>query len=375
MDSPRPACGSGRPTEAYNLGLHIGGLFIILAVSATACALPLMALKFPILRIPSSALFGFRHFGTGVLIATAFVHLFPTAFLNLTDPCLPAFFTETYPAFAGAVALAAVFFITIVEMVFSPGRSLCSGPSATGAGAIEAAVPQPIRNESINNDDEITPAQSTPQFGRTRSGRTHRNSIIPTTQEPKPEQADLRPSSDSLSSTSAPFKPTPAQERQKLIMQCTLLECGILFHSIFIGMALAVATGHDQVVLLIAIAFHQCFEGLALGSRIAAIGWPRGALQPWIMALVYGCTTPLGQAIGISTRALYDPSSRFGLILVGSTNAISSGLLTYTSLVDLLSEDFLSDASWRTLRGRWRVGAMGLVGLGAFCMSLIGAWA
>lgn len=56
-------------------------------------------------------------------------------------------------------------------------------------------------------------------------------------------------------------------------------------------------------------------------------------------------------------------------------NAISAGLLTYTSLVDLLSEDFLSDDSWQSLRGTRRVIAMCLVFGGAFCMALIGAWA
>lgn len=73
-------------------------------------------------------------------------------------------------------------------------------------------------------------------------------------------------------------------------MQCLLLEMGILFHSVFIGMALAVAVGSEQVILLIAIAFHQTFEGLALGSRIAAVGWRPKAPQPWLMALAYGCT-------------------------------------------------------------------------------------
>lgn len=69
-----------------------------------------------------------------------------------------------------------------------------------------------------------------------------------------------------------------------------LLECGILFRLVFIGMSLAVAVGQDQIVLLIAIAFHQTFEGLALGSGIAAVGWKSKALQPWFMALAYGCT-------------------------------------------------------------------------------------
>lgn len=119
----------------------------------------------------------------------------------------------------------------------------------------------------------------------------------------------------------------------------------------------------------------ETFEGLALGSRIAAIKWPQGKMQPWFMALAYGCTTPIGQAIGLATHTLYSPGSEVGLIVVGVMNAISAGLLTFASLVELLSEDFLSDESWRFLRGTKRICACLLVFFGAFFMSLVGAWA
>lgn len=56
-------------------------------------------------------------------------------------------------------------------------------------------------------------------------------------------------------------------------------------------------------------------------------------------------------------------------------NAISSGLLIYASLIELLAEDFLSDQSWAVLRGRKRVAACLLVLFGAIAMCLVGAWA
>ena len=85
--------------------------------------------------------------------------------------------------------------------------------------------------------------------------------------------------------------------------------------------------------------------------------------------------TPLGQAIGLATHTLYTPESQTGLLLVGIMNAISGGLLAWASLVELIMEDFLSDESWRILRGRRRKVACGLVVAGAFGMSLVGAWA
>lgn len=36
--------------------------------------------------------------------------------------------------------------------------------------------------------------------------------------------------------------------------------------------------------------YPESFEGLALGSRIAALDWEKGAIQPWLMAMAYGCT-------------------------------------------------------------------------------------
>lgn len=56
-------------------------------------------------------------------------------------------------------------------------------------------------------------------------------------------------------------------------------------------------------------------------------------------------------------------------------NAISAGLLVFASLVELMAQDFLSDESWKVLRGRKRVYACLLVFSGAFLMSLVGAWA
>lgn len=174
-------------------------------------------------------------------------------------------------------------------------------------------------------------------------------------------------------------EPSPSANdpnEQRLILQCLLLEAGILFHSVFIGLALSVSTGPAFIVLLIAIAFHQTFEGLALGSRIAGVGsFSTTSLKPWIMSLMYGITTPIGQAIGLGVHGLYDPASQVGLLTVGIVNAVSSGLLLYAGLVQLLAEDFLSDASYAELQGKRRLQACGAVVAGSMLMALVGAFA
>lgn len=173
----------------------------------------------------------------------------------------------------------------------------------------------------------------------------------------------------------APKTLSPEDQQKKQMLQCMLLEAGILFHSVFIGMAVSVATGPPFVVFLVAIAFHQSFEGLALGSRIAAINFPRHALKPWVMVLAYGTTTPIGQAIGLMVQESYDPQSATGLLMVGFMNAISSGLLVFAGLVQLLAEDFLSDKSYGVLKGRRRWEAFGAVLAGATLMAIVGAFA
>jgi zinc transporter ZupT len=177
--------------------------------------------------------------------------------------------------------------------------------------------------------------------------------------------------------SAAPVIPPPpnSEEQQRLFVQCLLLEAGILFHSIFIGMALSVATGPTAVVFLIAISFHQSFEGLALGGRIAAIQFPKASLRPWLMVLAFGATTPFGQAIGLIVHNLYDPRSQTGLLMVGFMNAISAGLLLFAGLVQLLAEDFLSEKSYKTLKGKRRIQAYLSVVGGAALMAGVGALA
>ncbi|KAH7125629.1 ZIP zinc transporter-domain-containing protein [Dendryphion nanum] len=394
----RNTCATGGVGSGYNLPFHVGALFIILFVSSTACAFPLLVIKFPRLRIPASFLFSARHFGTGVLIATAFVHLLPTAFISLGNPCLSGFWTTDYPAMPGAIALAAIFFVTLVEMVFSPGRHCTGGHadmkavSRNAQGHSHAHTSETVERPVLerNRPSATTETVETRNIGPIRGRRTsisrtlsrmgEENQILDAAElrrgealqgNKKMDECAIEDTERNLSAAEM----TPDQLHKKAVMQCFLLEMGILFHSIFIGMSLSVSVGSEFVILLIAIIFHQTFEGLALGARIGAIEWPQGALQPWIMALAYGCTTPLGQAIGIATHTLYSPDSEVGLLIVGIMNAISSGLLVFASLVELMSEDFLSDESWVVLRGRRRVYACILVFSGAFSMSLVGAWA
>jgi zinc transporter 1/2/3 len=438
----RPKCGSKDGKGYYNTPVHVFALFLILTLStagpytsshtlqctadyATACSFPVIVKRFPSIPVPHQFLFISRHFGTGVLIATAFVHLLPTAFESLTDPCLPPFWNQGYSAMPGLIAMTSVFVVVGIEMFFasrgaghshstgyenlglddhaasarpghkrshSYGRYSNGTPGANGhipgimlhdvessANLMAARSPSfslaspmtpsdPMSRKSIDDDNDSDLEISREELGRQDEDNSEDESRL----LPGPHAHNHAHQHGGNSSEDA--EKTEAQNK-KLLLQCLLLEAGILFHSIFIGMALSVATGTAFIVFLIAISFHQTFEGFALGSRISAIRFPAGSPKPWLMALAYGTTTPIGQAIGLAIHTLYDPASEAGLLMVGFMNAISSGLLLFAGLVELLAEDFLSDESYVTLQGKRRLQACASVVAGALLMALVGAWA
>lgn len=223
---------NGVDENVYNTPLHVGALFIILFVSTTACAFPILAVRFPGLRIPASFFFAIRHFGTGVLIATAFVHLLPTAFTLLGNSCLPDFWTEKYTAMPGAMALAAIFMLMLIEMIFHPSRHR-KQPEANSGGVC---------------GDSTAPAETTTHLG-TMGPLAGRSTSIGRSLSRIDRQDEERQTSE---------EQKQREEKQKRdMMHCVMLEAGILFHSIFIGMALSVSINNEFVIFLIAIAFHR----------------------------------------------------------------------------------------------------------------------
>lgn len=382
--------------------LHVFALFLILGLSTLACSFPIIARRFPNLPIPHQFLFLSRHFGTGVLIATAFVHLLPTAFVSMTDPCLPYFWNKGYPAMPGLIAMGSVFLVVTVEMFFASRGAGHSHSTEWGEVPYEESRRSGMRGGEMRQStspsrqanghiamQQYVDSPANAQDGVPKAGKRQADdedgddaSDIDDLDMLDPiadESAHLNhPNSHKRQSSHDDDGHTETQNPQKLFLQCLLLEAGILFHSIFIGMAVSVATGTEFIVLLIAICFHQTFEGFALGSRIAALIpalFDSTSPKPWLMALAYGCTTPIGQAIGLWMHELYDPASMMGLLMVGITNAISSGLLLFAGLVQLIAEDFLSDRSYEVLNGRRRIEACVAVAAGGLLMAIVGAFA
>lgn len=252
----------------YNTPLHVGALFIILFVSTMACSFAMLAARFPGLRLPEGFFFVIRHFGTGVLIATAFVHLLPTAFISLGDPCLSSFWTDDYPAMPGAISLAGIFLVILVEMIFHPCRRIhpvsetnpkdgnpptIDKTSTSNIQSSQADPTGPLRNmgplvgrtssigRSLSRVNDQPDADEISRTGISTGGKDGQSPVV------RRHEISVLPANTL----------TPAQRLRKARLQCVLLEIGILFHSVFIGMALSVSVGSEFVILLIAISFHR----------------------------------------------------------------------------------------------------------------------
>lgn len=150
-----------------------------------------------------------------------------------------------------------------------------------------------------------------------------------------------------------------------------ILEFGVIFHSVFVGLTLAVA-GTEFVTLYIVLVFHQTFEGLGLGSRLATIPWPRSKRwTPYILASAYGLTTPVAIAIGLGIRQSWSPGSRTALLTNGSFDSISAGILLYTGLIELMAHEFMFSSEMRKAPIKVVLSAFALMVLGAGTSQLL----
>ena len=144
-----------------------------------------------------------------------------------------------------------------------------------------------------------------------------------------------------------------------------ILEFGVVFHSIFVGLTLAVA-GAEFNTLYVVLVFHQTFEGLGLGSRLAVTPWPKSRhMTPYYMALAYSFSTPVALAVGLGVRNTYAPGSQTALIVNGVFDSISAGILIYTGLVELMAHEFMFSEVMRKASLRVVLSAFGMMCLGA----------
>ena len=153
-----------------------------------------------------------------------------------------------------------------------------------------------------------------------------------------------------------------------------ILEFGVIFHSVIIGLALGTA-GVEFKTLYPVIVFHQAFEGLGIGARMSAIPFPaRLKWLPWILCAGYAITTPVSIAGALGVRTTYNPGSFTANVVSGILDSTSAGILLYTGFVELIARDFLFNPD-RTDDDKQLTFMIVCLFLGAAIMALLGKWA
>lgn len=185
-----------------------------------------------------------------------------------------------------------------------------------------------------------------------------------------------------------------------------------------IGLTLVVAGDSFFLTLFIVIVFHQVFEGLALGTRIATVGTATDeihyhgptnetegakgfngtnsgdeasspAVVPRLglsmkkklgLASLFAFVTPIGMAIGIGVLHQFNGNDPSTIVAIGTLDALSAGILVWVGVVEMWSADWmtgmhgqkaeLADADMVTVL----VAGFGLVS-GMVLMSVLGKWA
>jgi len=116
------------------------------------------------------------------------------------------------------------------------------------------------------------------------------------------------------------------------------------------------------------------FEGLALGTRIAALKSSTSFLTKVLMAGVFTLITPIGMAIGVGVLQHFNGNDPATIVSIGTLDALSAGILLWVGLVEMLAHDWM----WGDMaRAGWMKGLVGGFSLvaGLVLMSVLGKWA
>ncbi|PVH94952.1 low-affinity zinc ion transporter-like protein [Periconia macrospinosa] len=342
------------------MGLRVSAIFVILVGSTLGAVFPVFARRNKNIGVPEWAFFIAKYFGSGVIIATAFIHLLAPANENLTNPCLTGPITiYPWPEAISLMTIFLMFFIELMTMRYGNlgGEDAHAGHAHGTVSSQNMSEAHTLENghgkDTVNEDSHSQHhARGDDHLGHSRDHQ---------------DNSDVE--SDWAERGHIPE--TYAAQMTAIF----ILEFGVIFHSIFIGLTLAVA-GEEFITLYIVLVFHQTFEGLGLGARLATVPWPKSKRwTPYFLGLGYGLSTPIAIAIGLGVRNSYPPGSATTLVVNGIFDSISAGILIYTGLVELMAHEFMFSPYMQKGPVGRLLSAFGLMCLGAGLMSVLGYWA
>ncbi|KAL1210269.1 Zinc transporter 9 [Cardamine amara subsp. amara] len=370
------SCDSGESDpcrdDAAALTLKFAAMASILVAGAAGVSIPLVGTL-----LPSNVglMRGAKAFAAGVILATGFVHMLSGGSNAFSNLCLPEFPWKMFP-FPGFFAMVAALLTLLADFMITgyyerkqekmmnqsveslgPSRSVISDPGLPfGSGLL-------LESGFLREED----GGALHIVGMHAHAEHHRHSL-----SMDPEGFEALAKRSGVSGHGHGHGDVGLDSGVRHVVVSQILEMGIVSHSIIIGISLGVSHSPCTIrPLLLALSFHQFFEGFALGGCIAeARLTPRGSAM---MALFFAVTTPIGVAVGTAIASSYNSYSVAALVSEGVLDSLSAGILVYMALVDLIAADFLSKKM--SVDFKVQVVSYCFLFLGAGMMSALAIWA
>lgn len=370
--------------------LKTGSLLAILVASAVGICLP-VALTRAFRGSPNYArgLLLVKCYAAGVILSTSLVHVLPDAHAALADCAVASRRPWRDFPFAGLFTLVGALLALLVDLSASSHLEAHAHVGAhheTPYAPIPKKVPvfelagemSPKKRAFLGDDQEEDPAphaatngadpdrDDVALFGPKKGARSDEVPVI---------TAGCHAVAHEVVEVGEGPGEDEEEARRKQKMVSKVLEIGIVFHSVIIGVTMGMSQDVCAIrPLVVALSFHQVFEGMGLGGCIAQAGF--GMATVGYMCIMFSVTTPLGILLGMLVFHMtgYDDSNPNALIMEGILGSLSAGILIYMALVDLVSLDFFHNKMMSASLKLKKACYIALV-LGSASMSVLALWA
>jgi len=320
-----------------------------------------------------------RSFSAGIMFGVAFIHLLAEAVEHVSD------LVPRYPSLPYTLATGGLFFVLALENI------VLSSVKPSHAPLAREGPFQGIKSDEETPKDEEDAIHS--------SHHTHTHNYA--SQSPPVQDCDGKLCKDIAavgqdmvaasaavkfhqkdvpaitackhSHTSASVSLLADSRGAVVLLKAYVMEMAIAAHSVIIGVSMGMM-GDDETVtlraLVIAMTFHQFFEGIGLGSVFSSLRLKLGTVKVAIFSFLFATTLSVGICIGIavaSWQVSYDEDTHH--LVTGCCEAIAAGTLVYVSLVEMLAEEFSS--SELESRHAQKQGMVVSFGLGVLVMALL----
>jgi len=342
--------------KEYPIGYTLIGIAAVLVCSFVGTVLPIIFKNKSFFHENTLLFNSVKLFGTGVILSVAFIHMIIPAGQILSSEYTYKIFNESYTSFTGVFVILGIILTHIIQVYTSHFLSKDSEShkhdhdNDNSSKSSDITISIGDEKKKVDSDD-ITNIKD---VWHSKNSKTEVVSAVDGCAEEQHGLLHL------------------IENKEKQVISY-LLEIGISIHSILIGVAFGMTNDSELIILMIALMFHQFFEGVSLSSVFIEAHFKRNTAII-IMIIVYSLTLPIGAFIGVIIRNAIESTDRVYLTTQGIIDAVAGGILIYDDLVNILSRHCNSTVFKKSSIPRKNIQLFAFY-CGIAVMAIIGIWA